>query len=184
MRKIFLFMNVSLDGYIADANNDISSFHNDFEAFSLGESGEVDTILLGRKTYEMMESFWPTPQAAEMAPEVARFMNEKQKIVVTHQPFEPGWQNVTVISDDVAAEIKELKEQPGETIIILGSNDLCVSLMQEGLIDEFQIMVNPVVFGAGTSLFKSLPEKADLTLTETRQFNSGTVLLTYELAER
>ena len=61
MRRIFLFMNVSLDGYVADADHDISSFHSDFEAFSLGESSEVDTILLGRRTYDMMESFWPTP---------------------------------------------------------------------------------------------------------------------------
>ena len=87
-------------------------------------------------------------------------------------------------SDDVAEEVKKLKAQPGKNIIIMGSNNLCVSLMQEGLIDEFQIVVNPVVLGAGTSLFKGLPAKAELRLTGTRQFKNGTILLTFEPAKQ
>jgi dihydrofolate reductase len=179
MRRIFVFTNVSLDGYFEGPGHDISGFTTDFEAFSLEQSKEVDTLLFGRKTYEMMK-FWSTPQAEEIQPEIARFMNEKLKVVVSHKSFEPGWNNVTVISDDVAGEIKKLKEQPGKTIAMFGSNTLCVSLMQEGLIDEFQILVNPVAFGEGTSLFKGLPKKAAFTLTETRKFKSGVVLLTYE----
>ena len=179
MRKIFLFTNVSLDGYFEGPGHDISGFNADFEAFSLEQSKEVDTLLFGRKTYEMMK-YWSTPQAEENAPEIAKFMNEKLKVVVSHKSFEPGWNNVTVISDDVAGAVKKLKEQPGKTIAMFGSNNLCVSLMQEGLVDEFQIMVNPVAFGEGTSLFKGLPKKADLSLRETRKFKSGAILLTYE----
>jgi dihydrofolate reductase len=179
VRRIFLFMNVSLDGYFEGPDHDLSWSKGDFEAFSPEESQEVDTMLFGHKTYDMMQSFWPTPQAAEFAPEVAKFMNDRRKVVVSHRPFEPGWSNVRVISDDVAAAIRKLKAQPGKDIIILGSNNLCVSLMQEGLIDKFQIVLHPIVLGAGTSLFSGLPQKAELTLTGTRQFPSGRILLTY-----
>jgi dihydrofolate reductase len=172
-------MNVSLDGYFEAPGHDISGFTNDFDAFSPDTGKEVDTLLFGRKTYEMMK-FWSTPQAEEVAPEIAQFMNERLKVVVTHNSFEPDWNNVMVISDEVTAEIKKLKEQPGKNIAIFGSNNLCVSLMQEGLIDEFQILVNPVAFGEGTSLFTGLPKKANFTLTDTRKFKSGTILLTYE----
>jgi dihydrofolate reductase len=90
---------------------------------------------------------------------------------------------VTVISDDVVEAVKKLKEQSGKTIAIFGSNNLCVSLMQAGLIDEFQIVVNPMVFGDGVSLFEGLPEKANLTLKETLKLKSGAVILTYEPAQ-
>jgi dihydrofolate reductase len=183
MRKIFLFMNVSLDGYFEGPGHDISGFHNEedpFEAYSPEEGQEVDTLLFGHRTYEMMRSYWPTPQAAEAAPEIAKFMNEKRKVVASHKPFEPGWDKVMVISGDVSGGVKKLKEQPGKTIAIFGSNNLCVSLLEAGLLDEVQIMVNPVVLGDGTSLFKGLSKKVELTLTESRKFRAGTVLLTYQ----
>jgi len=173
-------MNVSLDGYFEGPRHDISWATNDFAAFSPDQSEEVDTLLFGRKTYDLMKRFWPTPQAEQIAPEVAKFMNARRKVVVSHTSFEPGWHNVTVISDDVVEKLKKLKAQPGKTIAIFGSNTLCVSLMQDGLIDEFQIIVNPVALGKGTSLFKGLPKRAALTLTGTRQFPSGAILLTYK----
>src|SRR5687768_15020939 len=125
MRRIFLFMNVSLDGYFEDANHDISGFKNDFEAFSDQQGGAVDTLLFGRKTYDMMK-FWSTPQALDVQPDVARFMNETPKVVVTHnKSFDPGWDKVTIISVDVAAQVEKLKQGAGETIAIFGSNNLC-----------------------------------------------------------
>lgn len=178
MRKIFLFMNVSLDGYVADSSNDISGFHNDFEAFSSDESQKVDTLLFGRNTYEMMK-FWSTPQGAEMQPEIAKFMNATPKVVVSHTAFDPGWDKVTVISENVVGSITALKNQPGQNILIMGSSNLCLTLIQAGLIDEFQILVNPVVFGDGVSLFAGLPAKTNLTLTNTHTFKSGVVMLTY-----
>jgi dihydrofolate reductase len=181
MRKIFVFTNVSLDGFFEAPGHDISGFKSDFESFSSDPSREVDTVLLGHNTYEMMK-FWSTPQAQEMAPEIARFFNEKLKVVVSHKPFEPGWKNVMVISDDVTGRIKKLKEEPGKNIIIFGSNTLCVSLLQAGLLDLIQIIVNPVVFGEGTSLFVGLSKKAELTLVESRPFKSGAIMLTYEPA--
>ena len=179
MRKLFLFMNVSLDGYVEGPNHDLSWSKRDFEAFSTGESGQVDTILLGRKTYEMMKSFWPMPLAQETAPEVARFLNDRLKVVASHSPFVPGWQNVKVIYKDVLGEIRRLKEQPGEFIIILGSNRLCTSLIPAGLIDELPILVNPVALGSGTPLFAGLPGYTKFSVKESRQLKNGTILHNY-----
>jgi dihydrofolate reductase len=181
LRKIFLFMNVSLDGYFETPDHDLSWAHTgEFEAFSPDREGEVDTILFGHRTYDMFKKFWPTPQAKEFQPKIAKFLEENQKVVVSHQPFDPGWKNVTVLSTDAIEGVKRLKEQPGNSIIMFGSNNLCVSLMPHGLIDEFQLMLNPVALGDGTSLFKGLPEKIPLNLTQTRQFKSGNILLTYK----
>jgi len=181
MRRISLFMNVSLDGYFEAPGNDLSWSVSEIEPFSEGSQG-TDAILLGHRTYEMMKAFWPTPQAMETAPAVARFMNETQKLVASRQPFDPGWERVTVLAGDVLTAVRELKARPGRNIILLGSNALCVSLMQAGLIDEFQILLNPVVIGQGTSLFAGLKEKARLELVDTRRFKSGAVLLTYQTA--
>jgi len=179
MRKILIFTNVSLDGYFEDRHHTISAFKNDSEAFSRGPEDEVDTILLGHKTYEMMK-FWSTPQAAETAPEIARFFNENLKVVVSRKPFEPGWQNVLVFSDDVTVRLKMLKEQPGKNIIVFGSNTLCLTLLQEGLVDVLQLVVNPVLFGEGSSLFKGLAGNVELTLVESHPYKSGAILLRYE----
>jgi dihydrofolate reductase len=183
MRKIFLFQNVSLDGFFEGPGHDISGFPNvPNERYSDAGNQNVDTILLGHRTYDMMKAFWPTPQAEQVMPDFAQFMNEKLKIAVSHRPFEPGWKNVRVTSGDVIPELRRFKEGPGKDIIIFGSNTLCVSLMQAGLIDEFQILLNPVVFGQGTSLFAGLPGRAALRLKNSQTFESGKVLLIYEPA--
>jgi dihydrofolate reductase len=179
MRKLALFMNISLDGYFEAPGHDLSGFTSDFEAFPSDSSQRSGTLLFGHRTYDLMKAFWPTPQALSTAPEVAKFMNRALKVVASYTPFDPGWDNVQVISADVLAQVKQLKEQPGETIMIFGSNTLCVSLIQAGLIDEFQIVVNPIVFGDGTSLFNGLPGHLSLSLKGSRQFKSGAVMLTY-----
>jgi dihydrofolate reductase len=178
MRRIVVFTNISLDGYFEGPGHDISGFKNDFEAFPGGEGNPVDGLLFGHKTYDMMK-FWSTPQGAEMMPGVAKFMNETPKFVASHADFDPGWSKVTVLSGDVAEKVGQLKAQAGNTIMMFGSNELCVSLIQAGLIDELQIIVNPVAFGEGTPLFKGLPAKVELNLTSTRQFKSGAVMLVY-----
>jgi dihydrofolate reductase len=182
MRNIFLFMHISLDGYVEGPNHDISWFNADddhFETFSRKQSKEADTILFGHKTYKLMESYWHTQYAKEANPEIAQYVNETSKVVVASKPFKPGWNNVTVISGDVIGKVKKLKEQQGKNIIILGSNRLSVSLMQMGLVDEFRIVVNPIALGNGTSLFEGLPKEAELTLTDTLKFKSGKIMLTY-----
>jgi dihydrofolate reductase len=181
LKNILLFQNMTLNGYFEAPGHDISWAKSDTEPFSMGGEHENGIILLGHRTYEMMKVFWPTPQAAEMIPDIAKFMNESLKVVVSHQPFDPGWKNVRVISDNVTAEIKKLKEQPGKDIIIFGSDTLCVTLLQEGLIDELQIMLNPVLLGEGTSMFKGIPKKIELELIDTHKLKSGNLLLTYQI---
>jgi dihydrofolate reductase len=181
MRTISSFINVTLDGYFEGPNHDISFFKGDNEdnTYFREQSSSRSTILMGHRTYDMMKSLWPTEQAKKENPDVATYMNESPKIVVAHQPFHPGWHNVTVLSGAVLGEIRKLKQQSGGPIVTLGSNSLCVGLLAEGLIDEFRIMVNPVALGEGTPLFTGLREKADLVLANARPFTSGKVLLTY-----
>ncbi len=182
MGKLFLFMNVSLDGYVADSNNDTAIFHardSEFEAFQQKQGKGAGAILLGRKTYDIMQQFWPTPMAAQMLPDVATYMNATPKLVVSHTAFTPEWENTTVISSDVVEQIRRYKAESTEEIIILGSNNLSVTLIQAELIDEFQIMLNPVVLGSGTTLFAGLPATAELVLQKTHRFESGKMLLIY-----
>jgi len=179
MGKLTVFTNISLDGYFEGPGHDLSGFKNDFEAFPANPEQQTGTLLFGHKTYEMMR-FWKTPQAEEMAPAVARYMNDTPKFAASRQPFDPEWQNVTVISGDVPGEVRKLKEQDGKDILILGSNELVVTLIQAGLVDELQIVVNPVALGQGTPLFKGLAGKTDFTLKSSRTFKSGAVMLTLE----
>ena len=179
MRKIIVFTNISLDGYFEGPDHDLSGFNHDFEAFP-GEPGqEVDALLFGHRTYEGMK-FWATPQAVEFMPEVARFMNETHKYIASRQTFDPGWINVTILSGDIPGQVRKLKEQPGKNIMIFGSNELVISLLAEGLVDEFQLVVNPVALSAGTPLFMGLPAKVDFTLKSSQTFKSGAVMLVLE----
>lgn len=180
MRDIVLFMNISLDGYFEAPGHDISWATQDFEAFSQRGDTTVDALLFGRRTYEMMRAFWPTEQAGAMLPDVAAYMNAQPKVVVTHDAsYAPGWSNVRVLSDDVLAGIRELKQQGNGTLMMFGSNMLAVALLEHGLLDIIQTVVNPVAIGAGTPLFAGLSRRIPLDLTGTRQFKSGSVQLTY-----
>lgn len=184
MGKLFLFMNVSLDGYVEDANHDISTFQtrdSKFEAFQQKQGKGAGAILLGRKTYAMMQQFWPTPMATQMLPDVAAYMNATPKLVVSHTKFAPEWENTTVISGDVIAQLRRYKSKMTDDIIILGSNNLCITLLQAGLLDEIQLVLNPVVLGGGTPLFAGLLVTAELGLKETHRFESGKMLLIYTL---
>ncbi len=185
MRNLFLFDNITLNGFIEAPGHDISIFTRDGEAFSSARPGrEVDAILLGRRTYELMRAWWPTPEASAAMPDIARFMNEKRKLVATRQPaYQPGWSNVTVLSEaaggDVINQVRQLKQQPGGEIILFGSNSLAVGLLQAGLLDEVQVLVNPLVIGDGTPLFKGLEGRVELALAETLKLKSGSIMLTY-----
>jgi dihydrofolate reductase len=184
MRKICLFMMASVDGYFEGPNHDLS-WHNvdaEFNDFAHEQNiGPFGTILLGHRTYDLMASVWPTPQGMAVDPETARFMNETSKIVAARVPFAAEWQNTAVISGDVVHEIEKLKAQPGKDMVMFGSNMLCVSLMERGLVDEFRVMVNPVALGAGTPLFAGLSKRINLQLIRIREFKSGNVLHRYGL---
>jgi len=176
---------VSVDGYFEGEGHDIS-WHNanneEFEDFVHEQNPTIGTILFGRKTYDMMAAFWPTEQGRTADKPTADIMTATPKIVASHTPFKPEWANTTVVSENVMDEVKKLKEESGKDIAILGSNNFCVSLMEEGLVDEFRIMVNPIALGKGSALFTGLSKPTNLTLASTRAFKSGNILNTYHPA--
>lgn len=184
MRRIFLFMMISLDGYYEGPKGDLS-WHNvdeEFNEFAIQQTSEVDALLFGRKTYEVMASYWPTEAAIKDDPEVSSLMNSLPKIVISKTLESVDWNNTRLVKENVGEEITKLKQQPGREIAIFGSSDLAVSLAQMDLIDEYRIMVCPVILGEGKPLFKGVLNKLDLRLVKSRTFLSGNVLLYYQPA--
>ena len=182
MRKVFLFMMVTLDGFFEGPDHEID-WHNvneEFNEFAIDQLNEIDTLLFGRVTYEGMASYWPTPFAKENDPVVADKMNTIPKIVFSKTLDKVEWSNSRLVKENIAEEVSQLKQQQGRDLAIFGSANLAVSLLEMGLIDELRIMVNPVVLGAGKSLFTGLHNKVKLKLIKTRAFRSGNILLYYQ----
>ncbi|AKJ01533.1 dihydrofolate reductase [Archangium gephyra] len=184
MRRLTVFNNVSLDGYFVDANGDMSWAHranqdaewNDFVSGNASGGGE---LLFGRKTYELMASFWPTPMAAQMQPLVAERMNNLSKVVFSRTLDKASWSNTTLVKGDLVAEVRKLKQAPGQGMTLMGSGSIVAQLAQAGVIDEYQLVVNPIVLGKGRTMFEGIPEKLLLKPTKTRTFGNGNVLLCY-----
>jgi dihydrofolate reductase len=189
MRKLIAFNHVTLDGYFVDKNGDMSwakADHQDAEwnAFvaenaSGGASGG-GVLVFGRVTYELMAGFWPTPFAIENMPEIAKAMNSMAKIVFSRTLEQASWNNTTLVKGDLAAEIRKMKQKSEEGMTILGSGSIVSQLAPEELIDEYQIVVNPIVLGEGRTMFEGIKEKLSLKRTKTRAFRNGNVLLCYE----
>lgn len=184
MGRLVAFNSVTLDGYFAGKNGDISwaKAHQDPEFNAFVESNAVGggTLVFGRITYELMASYWPTPMAAKNDPVVAERMNNLPKVVFSRTLARAPWNNTKLVKGDLTAEIRKLKAEPGRDMTILGSGSIVSQLAQEGLIDEFQFVVNPVVLGKGKTMFEGVKSAFALKLTRTRTFNSsGIVLLCY-----
>ncbi len=182
MRNLFSFNMVSLDGFFEDANHGLS-WHNvnpEFNEFAIKQLDNLDTLLFGRITYEVMASYWPTPVAIKNDPIVAGRMNEIRKFVFSRTLRSANWSNTLLVMDNVEEEVLRLKKEPGKEIAIFGSSNLTVSLIRLGLVDEFRVMVSPVVLGDGRTLFHGLEGNQKLELLESRNFRSGNVLLRYK----
>ena len=181
MGKLTSFTFISLDGYYKGPDADISWHRHGAEegAFSAESLRAGNILLFGRRTYEMMASFWPTPMAAEQFPAVAEGMNGAEKIVFSRTLTNPAWSNTRVVADGLAEEVQHLKEQSPKNLTVLGSGSLLMQLAAAGLVDEYSLMIDPVVLGSGTSLFGDLDRRLDLELAGSRVFGSGVVLLTY-----
>lgn len=186
MPKLSSFTNISLDGYYADAKGGFSWGHAqkkdpEFEAFVAdnAKAGGGGALLFGRVTYEIMVQYWPTPMAAKDNPVVAEGMNAASKFVFSRTLKEAAWKNTTLVKGDLAAEVRQLKQGSGPDMVILGSGSIVAQLAQEGLIDEFQIVVQPVVLGGGKTLFGGVKDALDLSLGKTRMFSSGKIFLRY-----
>jgi dihydrofolate reductase len=185
MRKLVVFNHVSLDGYFVDVNGDMSWAHkNDAEwnAFVADNAKGDATLLFGRITYELMAGFWPTPHAIENMPIVAERMNNLPKVVFSRTLDKASWNNTKLVKGDMVAEVRRMKEELGEGIVIMGSGTIVSQLAQEDLIDEYEVVVNPLVLRKGRTMFEGVKEKLNLKLTKTRSFSNGNVFLCYEEA--
>jgi dihydrofolate reductase len=186
MPRLIVFNSVTLDGYFTDKNGDMSWAHKqndpEWDEFVEGNAGGGGGLIFGRVTYEMMKSFWPTPAALQHFPVVAERMNNLPKVVFSRTLEQADWKNTKLVKGDLAAEIRKMKAGPGEDMAILGSGSIVSQLAQEGLIDEFQMVLNPIVLGEGRTMFAGVKEKLALKRTKTRTFGNGNVLLCYEPA--
>jgi dihydrofolate reductase len=128
-----------------------------------------------------MAGWWPTPQALQAMPDVARAMNEMPKVVFSRTLEEATWQNTRLVKTDPAAEVRRMKAQPGPGLLIMGSGTIVSQLTDAGLIDEYQVVLQPVVLGRGKGMF-DVRGKTPLALGKTRVFGNGNVVLWYEPA--
>lgn len=186
MRKLVLFMHVSLDNFVAGPDGAMDWIHVDDELFDyVGDRvSQSDTALYGRVTYEMMESYWPTaadqPNASKHDKEHSQWYKDAQKIVLSRSMKDRSIPGTTIISEDLAGRISKLKQQEGGDMLIFGSPRAAYALMQEQLIDSFWLFVNPVILGKGIPLFKDVQHTVQLNLVKATTFASGVVCMHYE----
>ncbi len=174
-----------MDGYFVDANGGMNWAHKpkpdpEWDAFVAGNATGGGVLVFGRITYDLMASFWPTPMAARNMPAVAEGMNRSEKIVFSRTMDKASWNNTRLVKTDPTAEIRKLKNEPGAGMCILGSGSIVAQLAPEGLIDEYQLVMVPVVLGKGRTIFDGVKKQLGMKLTKSRAFANGNVLLCYE----
>jgi dihydrofolate reductase len=185
MRKLSMFNAVSLDGYFVDRHGDMQWAHQnsddaEWAAFVQGNAGGGGTLMFGRVTYQMMADYWSSPMALRNEPLVAQRMNGLSKIVFSRTLHEAPWNNTTLLSGDPATEVARLKRGDGDAMVILGSGAIVAQLSAKRLIDEYQIVVVPIVLGGGRTLFDDMPERLQLMLVSSRAFRNGNVVSSYQ----
>ena len=183
MRRVSAFEQVSLDGFFVDAHGDMSWAHKqdpEWNEFAASNASGGGALLFGRVTYEMMAGYWQTPAAREAAPEVAEGMNAMPKVVFSRTLQKASWKNTTLLKGDPAAEVGKMKKEAGPDFTILGSGSIVSQLAKAGLIDELQIVVNPIVLGKGRTLFGTVDERIPLKRMSARTFRNGNVVVSYE----
>jgi dihydrofolate reductase len=174
MRKVVVTEFVSLDGVTQDPAWSLPYWNDDIAKFKSDEMFASDALLLGRVTYQGFAAAWP-----ESADEGADRMNNLPKYVVSTTLDKVEWNNSTLIKDNIVEELTKLKCQDGQDILVYGSATLIHTLMQHDLIDEYRLLVYPVVLGKGQRLFSD-ESKATLKLVESKAFSSGVVALIYQ----
>jgi len=182
VRKLILFNMTTLDCFFADANGAID-WHvvdEEFHAFGFQQLDAADTLLFGRLTYQLMASYWPTEAAIKRDPLIAAKMNQTAKIVFSRTLDRVEWASSRLVKEKAAEEVARLKQQPGKDMLILGSANLAATLTQNRLIDEYRMMVVPIVLGSGRPLFQGVEGRLPMRLLNTRAFRSGNVLLAYQ----
>jgi dihydrofolate reductase len=178
MRKIVVSMFMTLDGVMEAPNQWSFQFGSkEQQTYKFDELFACDALLLGRVTYQGFAAAWPNmPGTGEYGVR----MNSIPKYVVSTTLQEADWNNSKIIKNNLSEELSQLKQQTGQDILIFGSGALVNSLMQYDLIDEYRLLVFPVIVGSGKRLFQDVNEKKTLSLIATQTFSSGVVVLSYQ----
>jgi len=184
MRKLIAAINMTLDGFcdhtVMIADDELHQHYNELLS-------NADTLLYGRITYQLMESYWPTvvknPTGNKPMDEFAVLIDNISKIVFSRTLKNVDWKNVKLAKGGIKEEVLELKQQAGKNILA-GSPSLIVTLMQLDLIDEYQLCVQPIISGNGLRLFKNINDRINLNLIKTKIFGSGSITLYYEPAKK
>lgn len=191
MKKIIAFEWLSLDGYIGGPNGETDWFVWDEEVGIAAKKvqSKTDTLLFGRTTYDIMANYWPTSASASEDPVITDFMNDTNKIVFSKtlekvDPIITGWKNTRLVNEITPEQIKKIKQQADKNILIYGSGSIVSQLMKSGLIDEYQIMINPVILGSGKPLFQNIEEKLTLKVIRIKRFKCGNVMITYQTEKK
>lgn len=196
MRRIVMFNRVSADGFFCDAKGGLDWVVPDAKLDKAVMSGDVEigTILFGRRTYEMFAAFWPHVTEDTPAPHgdgpmsreqlaMAAFLNESDKVVFSKTLGKPTWRNTRVVPRFDPREVAAMKRGRGKDIIVFGSGSIVSQLTEHRLIDEYQLVVSPVMLGSGKPLTGGFAGPVGLELEEARKFPTGNVLLRYGLAD-
>jgi dihydrofolate reductase len=189
MRNLIFFMHTSLDGFVAGLNGEMDWINLDDSMFDFVATmtDKADTALYGRVTYEMMQSYWPTAgeqlNATKHDIEHSTWYNKVSKIVLSKTINDSGLHNTKVISDQLSDNINKLKQQDGKNILIFGSPGASQSLLNQDLIDEFWLFVNPVILGQGIPLFKNITGTTKLKFVESKTFACGVIAIHYEKSQ-
>jgi dihydrofolate reductase len=190
MGTLTVFSHVTVDGFFAGPHGEIDWFKaitkaDDYDSYTHEQSESGNTLIFGRTTYQMMKSYWPTPDAIKTDPRMAKVLNNNPKLVFSRTlqkvEEEPNWKNVTLLHEIKPADIKKRKKQPGAALTILGSGTIVLQFANLGLVDEYCLVVVPIVLGAGKSLFKGL-KQTSLKLLEAKAFKNGLSVLRYRPA--
>ena len=189
MRKVLLSNLVTLDGFFAGPNEELDWFilDEEFNQYAIDLLSKVDALLFGRVTYQLMAEYWPAAASNSSTSksdlEIANKMNNLPKIVFSKTLQKVEWNNSTLVKEIIAEEISKMKQQSGKDMVIFGSGSIVSTFMQLGLIDEYRIILNPIVLGNGNPLFKGINGKQNLKLLNAKVFDSGIVILFYEPAQ-
>lgn len=180
MRKIVAVLFLSLDGVMESPENWTPAYGND----ELGQEAKVgmagaDTLLLGRRTYEIFAAYWPNKTAKD-EPLFADWLNNTPKLVASTTLRKVEWKNSTLIKGDVLEGVRKLKQRPGKDVIILGSATLVRSLLRAGLLDELRLTLYPIIVGTGGRLFEDGADQMALKLVEAKTFSTGVLFLNYQ----
>jgi dihydrofolate reductase len=188
MRKVILAMNITIDGFISGPNGELDwvTMDEEIDNSVLPDLlSTTDTALIGRVLYQGFANYWPSaetknPSLSEGEIEFAHWIDNAPKIVFSKTLEKVEWKNSKLVKENIVEEVEKLKQQPGKDAVLFGGVNIAQTFISLGLIDEYRLLVSPVVLGSGKPLFKDIKNRLNLKLLKSKTFKSGAVALHYQ----